>query len=85
VRTEIPAVNGHGTAHAVARFYAGLLNGGELDGVRLVGEDIIEAMTAGEMTALDVLLEEPVTWGRGVAVEADGYGMGEPWRLAGMG
>jgi hypothetical protein len=30
---EIPAVNGHGTAGAVARFYAGLLADGELDGV----------------------------------------------------
>jgi CubicO group peptidase (beta-lactamase class C family) len=46
---EIPAVNGHGTASAVARFCAGLLNGGELDGVRLVSPEIVAAMTAGEL------------------------------------
>jgi CubicO group peptidase (beta-lactamase class C family) len=73
---EIPAVNGHGSAEAVARFYAGLVNGGELDGVRLVSREIVEAMTAGEMTSFDLLLEEEVTWGLGLGVDAAGYGMG---------
>jgi CubicO group peptidase (beta-lactamase class C family) len=73
---EIPAVNGHGTADAVARFYAGLVNGGELDGTRLVSPAVVDAMTAGEMTAFDLLLEEEVTWGLGVGVDEDGYGMG---------
>ena len=74
---EIPAVNGHGTAEAVARFYAGLVNGGELDGIRLVSRDIVDAMTIGELTAFDLLLEEQATWGLGVCVwaEGDGYGM----------
>ena len=36
-RAEIPAVNGHATALGLARFFAGLVAGGELDGVRLVG------------------------------------------------
>ena len=72
---EIPAVNGHGTAAAVARFYAGLLNGGQLDGVRLVSSKTIAAMNAGELTARDLLLEEDVTWGLGVMVGPDGYGM----------
>jgi CubicO group peptidase (beta-lactamase class C family) len=35
-RAEIPAANGHATAHAVARLYAALARGGELDGVRLL-------------------------------------------------
>lgn len=73
---EIPAVNGHGTAAAVARFYAGLLGGGELDGIRLVSTGTVAAMTAGELTARDVLLEEDVTWGLGVWVDDDGFGMG---------
>ncbi|MGN6170059.1 MAG: serine hydrolase, partial [Solirubrobacteraceae bacterium] len=73
---EIPAVNGHGTAASVARFYAGLLNGGELDGVRLASPDIVEAMTVGELTAVDLLLLEKATWGLGVGVDGDGYGMG---------
>jgi CubicO group peptidase (beta-lactamase class C family) len=73
---EIPAVNGHGTAKAVARFYAGLVAGGELDGVRLVSPAIVSAMRAGELTAYDRLLEEEITWGLGVWVDHDGYGMG---------
>jgi CubicO group peptidase (beta-lactamase class C family) len=73
---EIPAVNGHGNAVAVARFYAGLLAGGELDGVRLFSPGIVETMTAGEMTGPDLVFEDEVTWGLGVAIDSDGYGMG---------
>jgi CubicO group peptidase (beta-lactamase class C family) len=73
---EIPAVNGHGTAAALARFYAGLLAGGELDGVRLVSPETVAAMTRGELTARDVLLGHVITWGLGVWVDHDGFGMG---------
>ena len=61
---------------AVARFYAGLIRGGELDGVRLVSPDTVAAMTAGELTARDVVVDEEITWGLGVWVDNDGYGMG---------
>ena len=65
---------------AVARFYAGLVAGGELNGVRLVSPATIDAMTAGEMTAGEMtgpdLVFEARTWGLGVWVEPDGYGMG---------
>jgi CubicO group peptidase (beta-lactamase class C family) len=73
---EIPAVNGHGTAAALARFFAGLAAGGELDGVRLVSPETVSAMSAGELTAYDLLLEEERTWGLGVWVDDDGFGMG---------
>jgi CubicO group peptidase (beta-lactamase class C family) len=33
-------------------------------------------MTAGEMTGPDLVFEDDVTWGLGVAVDSDGYGMG---------
>ena len=75
-RSEIPAVNGHGTAIAVARFYAGLLGGGELEGVRLVASETVSAMTSGELTAHDILLDDEITWGLGVWVDHDGFGMG---------
>jgi CubicO group peptidase (beta-lactamase class C family) len=74
-QAEIPALNGHATAAAVARFYAGLLNGGALDDVRIASPKTVAAMSAGEMTARDLLLDEVVTWGLGVMVAADGYGM----------
>jgi CubicO group peptidase (beta-lactamase class C family) len=35
---EVPAVNGHVTARALARFYGALARGGELDGVRVLSE-----------------------------------------------
>jgi CubicO group peptidase (beta-lactamase class C family) len=73
---EIPAVNGHGTAAAVARFYAALLTSGELDGVRLVSPETVAAMTKGELTARDVLLGSEITWGLGVWIDHDGFGMG---------
>jgi CubicO group peptidase (beta-lactamase class C family) len=73
---EIPAINGHATATGLARFFAGLVGGGELDGVRLVAESTVAAMTAGELTAVDKVFGEEVTWGLGVWVEPDGFGMG---------
>jgi CubicO group peptidase (beta-lactamase class C family) len=33
---DMPAVNGHGNARAIARLYAGLALGGELDGVKII-------------------------------------------------
>ena len=42
---EIPAANGHGTADGVARLYAALSRGGELDGVRVLQPETIAAAT----------------------------------------
>jgi CubicO group peptidase (beta-lactamase class C family) len=41
----IPAGNGHFTAHALARMYGALANGGEIDGVKLMSHSRIEKMT----------------------------------------
>ena len=73
---EIPAVNGHGTATAVARFFAALVAGGQLEGTRLIAPELVATMSLGELTAYDRLLEEEMTWGLGVWVDHDGYGMG---------
>lgn len=40
----VPSGNGVGNARSVARIYAALAQGGELDGVRLVGPDAVEIM-----------------------------------------
>jgi CubicO group peptidase (beta-lactamase class C family) len=45
---EIPAVNGHGTARALARIYGALARGGELDGVRILEPRTIARATAEE-------------------------------------
>jgi CubicO group peptidase (beta-lactamase class C family) len=42
---EIPALNGHATAMGVARVYAALARGGELEGVRILRPDTIDRAT----------------------------------------
>ena len=68
---EVPAVNGHGTARAVAAFYVALATGG------LLAEETVREMTRGNGVGVDrVVGGEPRAWGLGVAVEPDGWGMG---------
>jgi CubicO group peptidase (beta-lactamase class C family) len=38
----LPAVNGHGTARSIARFYGGLAGRGELDGVKLLRSEVVD-------------------------------------------
>lgn len=45
-RSVVPAASGIGTARDMARFYAAVANGGELDGTRVLSEDVVEAATA---------------------------------------
>jgi CubicO group peptidase (beta-lactamase class C family) len=67
---EIPAVNGHGTARAVAGFYAALHQG------RLLSPATLAAMTSVEASGPDLVVGGDRQWGLGVAVELDGWGMG---------
>ncbi len=41
---EFPSANGHGNARAVARVFAALARGGEIDGVRVWSEDAVRRM-----------------------------------------
>jgi CubicO group peptidase (beta-lactamase class C family) len=72
-RSEVPAVNGHGTARALARFYAALA--GWLDEPLLspaLSAEVLRPAAEG----VDLLLERHVSWGLGPQLE-DGYaGMG---------
>jgi CubicO group peptidase (beta-lactamase class C family) len=78
---EIPALNGHGTAVAVARFYAALAAGGELDGVRLLSGDLVGEALRPQLVALDRVLRREVAWGLGPQIDLDEGGFG----LGGMG
>jgi len=83
---EVPAVNGHGSARAVARFYDGLAAGGVLDGVRLLRPDTVEKLVGPQTSGHDALLERDVAWGFGVQTEADGsFGMGGMGGFVGYG
>lgn len=69
-RAEIPAVNGHGTARAVAGLYVALHEG------RLLAPGTLAAMTTVHAAGPDRVLGSDARWGLGVAVEDDGWGMG---------
>ncbi len=74
---EIPAVNAHATARALARLYAGLAAGGTLDGVRLLSRELVaEAVAAPQRVGPDEVLGHEVGWGLGVQIDEEGYGMG---------
>ncbi len=67
---EVPAVNGHGTARAVAGLYAALHEG------RLLGDAVLDAMTTVAARGEDRVVGGDRRWGLGIAVEDDGSGMG---------
>jgi CubicO group peptidase (beta-lactamase class C family) len=52
---EIPAANGTGSARSLARLYAMLSQGGELDGVRIVSSDAVRMFAAEQISLPDVL------------------------------
>jgi CubicO group peptidase (beta-lactamase class C family) len=70
-RAEVPAINGHGTARAIAGLYAALLEG------RLLSPALRDEAASAQASGVDrVMGGEERAWGLGFAVEPDGFGMG---------
>jgi CubicO group peptidase (beta-lactamase class C family) len=69
-RAEVPAVNGHGTARAVAGLYVALADG------RLLGPRLRHEMTHGRGVEPELVMGGEREWGLGVALDPDGFGMG---------
>ena len=69
-RAEIPAVNGHGSARAVAGLFAALGEG------RLLSPAMTADLEAVAIRMVDHVLGHEAAWGLGVQIEADGFGMG---------
>jgi CubicO group peptidase (beta-lactamase class C family) len=67
---EIPAVNGHGTARAVAGFYHALAAG------RLLSAEMLAEATTPQATGPDLVFGGDNCWGLGFGIDGDGYGMG---------
>lgn len=67
---EIPAVNAHVTARAVAEFYARLAHG------RVLHRDVVAEMTTVQASGVDGVIGHDARWGLGVGIEPDGWGMG---------
>jgi CubicO group peptidase (beta-lactamase class C family) len=62
---EIPAINGHGNAHSVARVAAAIACGGELDGVHLMDTATISKALEEQIYSKDLLLDVPRRYGLG--------------------
>ena len=58
----LPAMNGVCTARSLARMYAALSLGGELDGVQLLREDILRQATEVQMKRPDKVVLYPLHW-----------------------
>ena len=69
-RAEVPAVNGHGTARAVAAFYVALADGS------LLGPALLQELVRGHGVEPELVVGGEREWGLGVALDPDGYGMG---------
>jgi CubicO group peptidase (beta-lactamase class C family) len=66
---EIPAVNGHGTARAVAGLYAALLE------QRLLERSLLEEAISPQASGIDLVFGEQAAWGLGFKIDEDGFGM----------
>src|SRR5690606_32239426 len=62
LQAAMPAVNGTFTARALARMYAALANGGELDGARILPADMLPVISAQQVDSLDRALFSPQRW-----------------------
>lgn len=69
-RAEVPAVNGHGTARAVAGFHAALAQG------RLLAPSLVAELARPGPVEPDLVMADERSWGLGVGVDPDGWGMG---------
>jgi CubicO group peptidase (beta-lactamase class C family) len=88
-RAEMPAANGVGTARDLARFYACIVNGGELDGTRILEEETVERATTPQIEVEeDGTIGAPVRYGMGFflgGTPTSNYGTLAPKRVFGHG
>jgi len=82
---EIPAANGHTNAASLARIYAALAEGGELDGVRLLSREAIDLARSEQCTGEDQVLPLPTRLSLGFFLPTDGEPLGPNPRAFGHG
>lgn len=74
--TLLPGASGRGPIRELARFYAMLLGGGQLEGQRLLAPQTVEALVARQRTGLyDHTFGHVVDWGLGFIVDSSIYGV----------
>ena len=62
---QVPSTNLHATASGVARLYAALVNGGTLDGVRLVDPEVLAEATTTQVEGWCPVLQREASFGLG--------------------
>ncbi len=67
---EIPAINGHGTAPAIADFYHALATG------RVLSSSLLAEAVTAQCSGPDRVFGWDNSWGLGFGVDTDGFGMG---------
>jgi CubicO group peptidase (beta-lactamase class C family) len=80
---EIPAANGHASAAALARVYAALSLGGELDGVRVLSSEVIEQARTEHSLGQDAVLPLISRFGLGFGMPTEGEPVGPNTRVFG--
>lgn len=62
---ELPSTNAHGNARSVARIYAALARGGEIDSVRIIGDEVLKEFTTEHSAGTDLVTQHPARFGLG--------------------
>jgi CubicO group peptidase (beta-lactamase class C family) len=75
---EIPGANAVGTTRSVARLYACLARGGELDGVRLLSEDTVRLGRTELSRGWDQVMDRPLAFGVGFQLQTEAEPFGPP-------
>jgi CubicO group peptidase (beta-lactamase class C family) len=74
LHTEIPSVNGVLSAHGLAKLYAAIANGGEVDGTRLLSPATVRALSEVQTRTRDAVVAMQMNWRMGYhRVGALGY------------
>jgi CubicO group peptidase (beta-lactamase class C family) len=73
--SELPALNGSFTARSLARMYAALAGGGELEGKRFLSTETLRRATEVQSTSRDVVVGFPMRWRLGYHVAATTRGV----------
>lgn len=68
--SEIASASGHGNARSVARIYAPLSRGGEVDGVRILSPQAIQRMATVQHDQIEVVQERHYRQGLGVLLNS---------------
>jgi CubicO group peptidase (beta-lactamase class C family) len=68
---ELPSTNGHATARGIARLYAALVAGGQIDGVEVVAPGALAEAVVEQVYGEDRILHRPSRFGIGFQLTQD--------------